>query len=125
MAGLLPPYPITILYVNSNGLQDFCIKVNNLNYSIILSTCTAEAGRINFFSTSIEGSPITIKINEIKNELVNFIPYSKDGDKSLYFLCKGNGITGRAFRIFIFPTGGYKNEISYEITDADELSPVE
>lgn len=125
MAELLPPYPITISYINSNGLQEFCIKVNNVNYSIILCTCTAEAGRINLFSTSIEGSPTALRINEIKNELVNLIPYRKDGDKSLYFLCKGGGITGRSFRISIFSTEGYKNGISYEITDADELSPVE
>ena len=115
MGGLLPEYPNTIIYSNPDGKGLFYIKISNVGDSVILCLDTGDAGKTCFFSTIVDGSPSSMRLNRIAGNLLYFTPARKNGDTSLYFICNGGNAVGRNFKIYIY--GKSKRNIDYTVLD--------
>lgn len=123
VGGLLPEYPKMIEYSNTDGKGQFYIKASNVADSVVLCLDTGDAGKTCFFSTILDGSPSSMRINRIAGNLLYFKPARKNGDTSLYFICNGGSAVGRTFKIYIY--GRSKRNIEYTILDnVDGLEPM-
>ena len=120
---LLPEYPKTITYYNNDGKGLFYIKISNVGDSVILCLDTGDGGKTCFFSTIVDGSPLSMRLNRIAGNLLYFTPARKNDDASLYFICNGGSAVGRAFKIYIY--GRLNRNIEYTVLDnVDGLEPM-
>lgn len=111
----MPVYPKNILYTNPQGKGTFTLKIQNVGLALVLCRFTIDAGKMCVLSTIVDGSPSSISIKTIHNELINLKPCRKNGDSALYFVVEGDNVVGRTFEINIYNSS--KKNIEYAITD--------
>lgn len=83
--------------------------------SLIHYSNTGDGGKTGLLTTISDGTPFSLKFNQLGTDLTQMTPMIKTGDVSLYFKCQGNNASSRTFNIDIYTNS--KQKIEFSILD--------